>query len=186
MLSNLPSGWRNSEMPPETVGYLFGGETVVLQYQSQRDERYHVTIDNRNFSVAIKHRNGRDISLEIQNRLVPFTVLAEDNLWFVHGPMGQIELSEEPRFPDPEATDLGGGLSAPMPGNVVATYVSKGESVSEGQLLMILEGMKMEHRIEAPHGGFIEQMFVIEGDQVSNGQILAVLSKKLEPGASKK
>ena len=73
-----------------------------------------------------------------------------------------------------------------MPGNVVATYVSKGESVIEGQLLIILEGMKMEHRIESPHSGFIEQMFVVEGDQVSNGQILAVLSKNLDPNAFKK
>ena len=186
VLSSLPSGWRNSEMPPETVVYLFQGEMFVLDYQSQRDESYSVSIDNRDLSVAIKHRDGREIALEIQGRLVPFTVLVEDNLWFVHGPMGQIELYEEPRFPDPSATDVGGGLSAPMPGNVVATYVSKGESVIEGQLLIILEGMKMEHRIESPHSGFIEQMFVVEGDQVSNGQILAVLSKNLDPNAFKK
>ena len=97
--------------------------------------------------------------------------------------MGQIELSEEPRFPDPDATEVGSGLSAPMPGNVVATYVSEGDWVAEGQLLLILEGMKMEHRIESPHSGLVEQMFVVEGDQVSNGQMLVVLSKSAEPSS---
>ena len=170
-------------MPPEMVAYLFDGETFVLKYQSQRDGSYHVAIDSHNLSVAVKRRNGREISIEIQGRLVPFTVLAEENLWFVHGPMGQIELSEEPRFPDPDATEVGGGLSAPMPGNVVATYVSEGDWVKQGQLLLILEGMKMEHRIESPHSGLVEQMFVVEGDQVSNGQMLVVLSKSGEPSS---
>lgn len=183
VLSRLPSGWRNSEMPPEMVAYLFDGETFVLKYQSQRDGSYHVAIDSHNLSVAVKRRNGREISIEIQGHLVPFTVLAEENLWFVHGPMGQIELSEEPRFPAPDATEVGGGLSAPMPGNVVATYVSEGDWVKQGQLLLILEGMKMEHRIESPHSGLVEQMFVVEGDQVSNGQMLVVLSKSGEPSS---
>ena len=180
VLTNLPSGWRNSEMPPEVVEYLFGGEKVFLQYQSQRDGSFDVVVDDLELSVVIKHRVGKEISLEIQGRLVPFTVVTESDRWFIHGPMGHLEFSEEPRFPDLDSSDSGGGLSAPMPGNVVATYVNKGDSVTEGQILMILEGMKMEHRIEAPHSGSIEEIYVCEGDQVSNGEMLVVISKLTE------
>ena len=182
VLTNLPSGWRNSEMPPEVVEYLFEGEKVFLQYQSQRDGSFDVVVDDFELSVVIKHRVGKEISLEIQGRLVPFTVVTESDRWFIHGPMGHLEFSEAPRFPDPDSSDLGGGLSAPMPGTVVATYVSKGDSVTEGQILMILEGMKMEHRIEAPYSGSIEEIYVCEGDQVSNDEMLVVISKLTESG----
>ena len=47
---------------------------------------------------------------------------------------------------------------------------------------MILEGMKMEHRIEAPYSGSIEEIYVCEGDQVSNDEMLVVISKLTESG----
>ena len=52
-----------------------------------------------------------------------------------------------------EATDIEGGLSAPMPGKILTTEVSVGQKVRAGQLLVILEAMKMEHRIIAPMDG---------------------------------
>jgi propionyl-CoA carboxylase alpha chain len=62
-----------------------------------------------------------------------------------------------------------------MPGNVTATHVEEGTVVELGQLLVILEAMKMEHRITAPVAGTIKQMRVSVGDQVDNGELLVVL-----------
>ena len=64
-----------------------------------------------------------------------------------------------------------------MPGKVLATEVSAGESVSEGQLLVIIEAMKMEHRITAPIDGVVREVPVSEGEQVDNGQILVVFEE---------
>ena len=89
-------------------------------------------------------------------------------------------LTELDRFPKPGVAEFSGGLYAPMPGKVLATEVSAGESVSEGQLLVILEAMKMEHRITAPIDGVVQEVPVSEGDQVDNGQILVVFEENEE------
>ena len=97
-----------------------------------------------------------------------------------HGPSGQLEYTELPRFPDLTRAGLKGGLTAPMPGNVVDTYVKEGDEVEEGQLMLILEGMKMEHRITAPDAGTIGELRVGKGDQVQNGQLMVVLQAEEE------
>ena len=68
-----------------------------------------------------------------------------------------------------------GGLVAPMPGVVLDVLVSAGQSVEAGQTLMILEAMKMEHRITAPRDGKIENVHVAAGDQVETDQLLVTL-----------
>ncbi len=68
-----------------------------------------------------------------------------------------------------------GGLVAPMPGTVLAVHVKAGDTVTAGQLLMIVEAMKMEHRITAPHAGVVDDVRARRGDQVSGGDLLAVI-----------
>jgi biotin carboxyl carrier protein len=66
----------------------------------------------------------------------------------------------------------GGDLTAQMPGQVVETLVSDGESVASGQTLVILEAMKMEIRIAAPADGVVKKVLVSQGDIVDRGQPL--------------
>ena len=63
-----------------------------------------------------------------------------------------------------------------MPGAVLALEVSSGDRVRKGDLLLILEAMKMEHRITAPRDGAVEAVHVAVGDQVENGQLLVTIS----------
>ncbi len=65
-----------------------------------------------------------------------------------------------------------GHLNAPMPGKVVKVCVQEGEPVKKGDLLMILEAMKMEHKIVSPKEGVIEKIRYREGDRVSQGEDL--------------
>ena len=67
-----------------------------------------------------------------------------------------------------------------MPGNVTAVHVAQGDTVEDGQLLLILEAMKMEHRITAPMSGSVKQLLVDPGDQVDNGALLVVLEEEEE------
>ena len=70
------------------------------------------------------------------------------------------------------------GLKAPMPGKVLAVEVAQGQSVDKGQLLLILEAMKMEHRITAPAAGVIKALAVTVGEQVANGALLVTFEEK--------
>lgn len=176
-LKSLRSGWRNSVMPAEQVSYQIGDVEIALQYRSRRDGSFLAMVDDRQHIVWIQSREGREISLEIDGRRMSFTVTPVGDDWVIHGPAGQIELTEMPRFPDVDRAGVPGGLAAPMPGNVVETYVSTGDQVEQGQLLLILEGMKMEHRITAPVAGIVSDLKVQKGDQVANGELLIVISE---------
>ncbi|HOT83890.1 MAG TPA: 3-methylcrotonyl-CoA carboxylase, partial [Candidatus Defluviicoccus seviourii] len=63
----------------------------------------------------------------------------------------------------------GGGLTAPMPGKVVALLAQPGQKVEKGAPLLILEAMKMEHTITAPKNGVVKAFCYAAGDQVADG-----------------
>ena len=178
VLGSVASGWRNSVMPPERVTFRTpAGVEMEVAYRVQRDGTFRVGIDESEHQVTVFAAGDTAgiVDLEIDQRRVKLRVAREDRRWFVHGSMGDLQLEELPRFPLADPGDFKGGLVAPMPGNVLATHVAEGEVVSEGQLLLILEAMKMEHRITAPVTGTVAQLLVAEGDQVANGELLVVL-----------
>lgn len=85
--------------------------------------------------------------------------------------------------PDPlaqSATDGAGGdvVAAPMPGLVTHVAASKGLKVAEGDALMILEAMKMEHTLRAPRDGVVAEVLCDTGDQITDGAILIRLEER--------
>jgi glutaconyl-CoA decarboxylase len=63
-----------------------------------------------------------------------------------------------------------------MPGKIWKLHVHEGDTVTEGQLVLILEAMKMENEIFAPVGGKITQILCKEGDSVNTGDALVVIA----------
>ncbi len=78
-------------------------------------------------------------------------------------------------FVDHEVEVDSGGPVCPLPGTVIAVHVNQGDSVTEGQLLMVVEAMKMEHRIVAAHASTVEQVLFGVGDRVDSGDLLVRL-----------
>ena len=73
--------------------------------------------------------------------------------------------------------DSDGGMVAPMPGKILDVKIANGDNVAAGQLLLIMEAMKMEHRIVAPSDGVITQVNFAVGDQVQQGDVLVEMSE---------
>jgi propionyl-CoA carboxylase alpha chain len=63
-----------------------------------------------------------------------------------------------------------------MPGTVVSVAVAKGDAVSAGQPVLVLEAMKMQHTVSAPHAGVVDRIDVEPGVQVAAGEVLAVVT----------
>jgi glutaconyl-CoA decarboxylase len=78
--------------------------------------------------------------------------------------------------PAPKAAPAGAKtIVAPMPGTILSVNVKAGEAVKKGQVLCILEAMKMENEIMAGSDGTITSVAVAQGDSVNTGQVLFVL-----------
>ena len=76
----------------------------------------------------------------------------------------------------PVATAAGEPVTSPMPGNILKVLVSQGQQVKEGDVLMVLEAMKMENEIVAPKAGSVAQILVSKGTVVETGTTLAVIA----------
>jgi biotin carboxyl carrier protein len=83
---------------------------------------------------------------------------------------------EKPKPGAKEAVAANGSIMAPMPGTVISIAVSKGDKVTRGQTLLILEAMKMENEIKAPADGTVELLNVSQGVSVNAGETLIILS----------
>ena len=75
----------------------------------------------------------------------------------------------------PAAVAAGEVVKSPMPGNILKIQVSQGQQVKEGDVLIILEAMKMENEIVAPCAGTITKILVQKGTAVDTGTALAVI-----------
>ena len=76
----------------------------------------------------------------------------------------------------------GGGISgtdaivSPMQGTVLSVAVADGDTVETGQVLCIVEAMKMENEVRAPHGGVVAELSVAAGGPVGAGQVICLLT----------
>jgi len=68
-----------------------------------------------------------------------------------------------------------GSVNSPMPGKISSIVVKDGDSVEEGDLIMVLEAMKMEHPIAAPKSGVVGKIGGEEGTLVTDGELLFVI-----------
>src|SRR5690606_33128556 len=93
------------------------------------------------------------------------------------GAAGQIVWSAVPRFVDHDASAAVGGPVAPLPGTVIAVHVAEGDSVSDGDVLVVVEAMKMEHAIRATADGTVGAVRYGVGDRVDAGDVLVLIDQ---------
>jgi propionyl-CoA carboxylase alpha chain len=125
--------------------------------------------------IEVHEVKGDRVGLLVNGHLRGFTVHRVGDVVHVDGPTGYIRLREIPRFPESSIDEEAGSLHAPMPGKVIKVLVALGETVSEGQALVVLEAMKMEHSLRAPHAGIVRDIRAGEGEQVAADQVLVVV-----------
>ena len=81
-----------------------------------------------------------------------------------------------PAAPAASGSQGGTAINAPMPGKVLSVKASVGQSVSKGDVIMVLEAMKMENEIVAPADGTIASIDAAEGQSVEAGAVLATMN----------
>ncbi|MDI9623585.1 MAG: sodium-extruding oxaloacetate decarboxylase subunit alpha [Methanothermobacter sp.] len=87
-------------------------------------------------------------------------------------PTGYLTVEEKPKRPE---EPVEGAVESTMQGMIVKLKVKEGDIVEEGDVVAVIEAMKMENDIQAPHSGVVEKIYTQEGEKVEAGDILMVI-----------
>ncbi|HET6950724.1 MAG TPA: biotin carboxylase N-terminal domain-containing protein [Acidimicrobiales bacterium] len=172
VLATVPSGWRNARLPMQQVVLRHGDGTIDVRYQARRDGSFALG-DGRAARVHAWSPTHVDVEVDGHRRVTRVTP-AGDHL-HVQATGGTVTLDLVPRFVVPGREARVGGLEAPMPGVVLDVRCAPGDHVTERQVLVVLEAMKMEHHVRAPVDGVVAEVRVTAGEHVENGAVLLVL-----------
>ncbi len=175
-----PNGWRNVVSQRQRMEFLYGQRAIEVSYLWSDSAAVSVDIDGLTFEVRIIGNESVDpatvnITLEVEGLTSRVRVHVMGNRVWANSAAGQTDLVVVPRFATSAVGASAAGPTAPVPGRVVAVEVVAGDRVAPGQTLVVMEAMKMEHRIEASVLSVVGEVLCTVGDQVDAHQVLVVL-----------
>lgn len=129
--------------------------------------KYKVTLNGKTYEVEIER--GKAILLDEYEALAPAPAAAA-------APVATAPAAAAPAPAAPVNLAAGETVAAPMPGNILRIDVNQGDTVKEGQILVILEAMKMENEIVAPKDGTVAQIVTSKGAVVDTGSPLVIIA----------
>jgi len=121
------------------------------------------------------------VVLESDSVRSPYEIALSQDRADVDGPEGSFSFIPVPRYVDPSDVVAEGSLLAPMPAAVTHVAVETGQAVQKGDVIVVLEAMKMQHTITAPADGVVAELDVSVGQQVESGAVLAVIDPAHTP-----
>ena len=172
VLQNIQSGWNNARLPYQEVKLLLDDQEYRVKYKSLKDGNF-VSTESEIIRMFDWYEDFIDV--EISNVRYRSKITKDDDLLLIQTHKGNLLFKILPKFNVTQEEAIKGGLTAPMPGKVVEIKIKKGSNIKKGDTLVILEAMKMEHKVLAPDNGKIKEVLIKENDQVENGQTLVVL-----------
>ena len=122
--------------------------------------------------------NGKDYEVEVEKGEAMLVSVSDTPVAVAAAPVAAAPVAAAAPAAPAAAAPVAGGdaIPAPMPGTIVKVNVSAGQSVKKGEVLLILEAMKMENEIVAPKDGVVAQVLVSVGKSVATGEALLSLN----------
>jgi acetyl-CoA carboxylase biotin carboxylase subunit len=169
--------WRNNAYRPIRHQFKTGANTYTVNLTPIGQNRYRVQVGEQEYDLQLEMLGTGDYVLTLDGHRQRVTVVSDDDdLWWVHTPAGAFSLSWISPLPaGRRAAEAEGSLRSPMPGKVIAVNVTDGQIVSKGDILLVIEAMKMEHRIKAPYNGRVASVYYRVGQSVEAGAALLEL-----------
>jgi biotin carboxyl carrier protein len=153
------------------------GKEFIVEVMDEK----HVSVNGQVLEVDFESVDGQPVySLIIGGKSYEGYVYPDEQKWQVllHGRLYQADVEDEreKRLREAASGSVAEGgefhLKAPMPGLVVAIPVAEGQAVKKGQVLLILESMKMQNELKAPRDGTVSRIRVKAGETVEQKQTL--------------
>lgn len=133
--------------------------------------KYKVTLNGRTYEVEVEA--GQAMLVDEYEAYAPAPAAP---VAVAAAPVAAVPAAAPAAAPAAGALAAGEVVKAPMPGNILKITAAQGQKVNEGDVIMILEAMKMENEIVATKSGTIAQIVVAKGATVDTGAALAVIA----------
>jgi biotin carboxyl carrier protein len=138
-------------------------------------KKYRVTVNGQSYEVEVEELGGEaPVAASIETKPSVETKPSNESTPKQQPKMENPKPAAEPK---PAAAVPAGKISvtSPMPGTILSIKTRPGTQVAKGDVLMILEAMKMENEILAPQDGKVASIEIAEGASVNTGDLLAVI-----------
>lgn len=159
--------------------------------------RYTLSVNDNPYEIDVEEISATDFQVQIDGQLVEVSLVEQSDAADAQitpalsagasmtvpvpkAPRVPKEMKAAPRTPSPAVaggTDLAYSMSAPMPGVILTINVGPGDQVAKGDVVMILEAMKMKNELHASQNGIVASVDVKPNDQVKYGQVLLRFEK---------
>ncbi len=171
-------GWRLHGGALRHFDLELGGAHHVVALQRLHDGACRILISGVGHAFAATALGEHEHDITLGTQRLRLTVYKQGESVTVFAPYGSATLRQvDPLAHAGDAASAGGGLTAPMPGKVMAFLARVGQAVAAGQAVAVMEAMKMEHTLTAPHAGVVTEWLYAAGDQVPEGAELLRLTK---------
>ena len=162
-------GWRVNSVTRREIR-LRAGEVEKAVNAAYTGSGIQLEFDGQAVSATGRFIDGGQLRVDLGGRRISATVVAakEKRHVFIDG-VCHVFAAIDPLFHAGSGGGAEGGLTAPMPGKVIALIAAVGAKLEKGAPLLILEAMKMEHTIAAPSAGVVKAFRFNVGEQVSDG-----------------
>lgn len=159
--------------------YQYKGNVYHVEIE-KRDDEYHITYDGNVYTVTAREIEGGYLNINLGGRDIKAVVsrIEENKYVFYDGDVYEV-IPVKPE--GKKYRDEGTGeeeLKSPISGRVVKVPVKEGDRVETGDVLMVIEAMKMEYIIRAPWAGTVEKVNFTEGQQIDIGRETMAVSKE--------
>jgi propionyl-CoA carboxylase alpha chain len=175
VLASVLSGFRNNRVQPQEERFTAGDVPIRVQYVAHPGRVFAVHVDGAPLTARLIDAGADSVTAEIDGVRRRYALAQDGERLIVHGAKHCLELARVPRFPARASAQQAGGCAAPMTGIVRKLCVAEGQRVVRGDVMVVLEAMKMEHRLTAHAGGVVTAVRAVEGQMVDPDDVLVVI-----------
>ena len=161
------------------INYEFQDQIYNVSVE-RRNNYFYITYDNTEYKVEAEEIKNGHLKIKLGEKTIKSIVTKGDQekYVFVDGDIFKVKNIELTGFKKAKKKEKENSLNSPISGRVVNIKTKIGKKVKKGEVLLVIEAMKMEYLIRAPYDGIVKKINFKENDQIEIGENTIEISKK--------
>ena len=172
------TGWRHFSAAKQYTHLSWPGSKVAVELEAHSSGELQISFEDKHVFVRLLSVQGTTVIADFGDQIVRSTVVKNRAQVTVFNDTSQSVINLLDDISESDTSEVSDkNIMAPMPGLITSVKVASGQHVKKGDVLIVMEAMKMEHSLRASMDGVVEDLMVSTGDQVSEGVLFLSLGE---------